>query len=136
MFIVSQVNAPLLERAGGAGVQRSHHYLISYVQQLAVQLLSNLSTCEENHVAMLQGGCIPPLILLVHHEDPQTQRQAMKCLANVTESEETKVCVIRNGGLAHFLALSSSRSEELQLLACKCLANLAKERNLSKSWSS
>ena len=107
--------------------------------QLCASALSLLSQQAIGRQAIVQEGCVPALVTLLHEaSDASTLRHGLSALTNLLVDEGNHEQVLGQGGVASVIALCSHASSEIREACALALFNFsrgeaARERGVSAS---
>ena len=96
----------------------------STVRVLYLLINSANSQSDENKVAIVQLGGLPPLIRQMMSPNVEVQCNAVGCITNLATHEDNKAKIARSGALGPLTRLAKSKDMRVQRNATGALLNM------------
>ncbi|GJD06440.1 hypothetical protein Gasu2_08560 [Galdieria sulphuraria] len=96
----------------------------SNVSEVAVSILSSLSTDTASHMQLCKASCL--IALLKVPSTPSNSQFIVQLLANLSKNEACRVHVAHEGGLSLLLKFANSKDQTLRQEAARALYNLCR----------
>ncbi len=94
-------------------------------QTVAAQIIYNLSTSEDCHVALIKASIVTTIISLSKSNDTYCRQYSMMTLCNLSANKITRHEAIKGGGLQSAVLMLKDVDDKCKIYACICLANMA-----------
>ena len=99
--------------------------IVSAKQIATVEIVYNLSTTEDCHVALVKSSTIESIKILCKSEDVHCRRYSIMALGNLSANKVTRNQAIKGGGLQAAVRMLTDNDDTCKIYACVCLANMA-----------
>jgi hypothetical protein len=89
------------------------------------EIVYNLSTLEDNHVALVKSSIIDSIKKICKCNNVQCRKFSIMTLSNLSGNEITRYDAIKSGGLQTVIQMLKDDDNSCKAYACICLANMA-----------